>query len=166
MALWTLASGDVGVLAYVMPASETQGQLVGAGKSLNGREKKSGKEKSRRRRRAPGDKLLTDHFQTVGVVLASDWCQETFVIFCPITEQQDLEPFRVFLHDTYIQVSCSPCLLGLICLLPDIFIKSHLIFLGLSYFFYHNIVTTLLQWIRIRPNQSNQSSRCTKLITT
>ena len=31
------------------------------------------------RRRAPGDKVLTDQFQTVGVILASDWCQKTFV---------------------------------------------------------------------------------------
>ena len=29
------------------PSSETQGQLVGAGKSLNGREKNSGEEKSK-----------------------------------------------------------------------------------------------------------------------
>ena len=60
-------------------SSETQGQLVGAGKSLNGREKNSGEEKSRRRVRAPGDKVLTDQFQTVGEVLASDWCQKIFV---------------------------------------------------------------------------------------
>ena len=56
---------------------ETQGQLVGAGKSRNGREKNSGEEKSTTRR-APGDKVLTDQFQTVGVILASDWCQKTF----------------------------------------------------------------------------------------
>ena len=60
---------------FVFPASsETQGQLVGAGKSLNRREKNSGEEKSRRRVRAPGDKVLTDQFQTVGAILASDWC--------------------------------------------------------------------------------------------
>ena len=34
------------------PSSETQGQLVGAGKSLNGRGKKSGEEKSRTKYRA------------------------------------------------------------------------------------------------------------------
>ena len=34
-------------------------------------------------------KVLTDQFQTVGVILASDWCQKIFVFFCPITEQQD-----------------------------------------------------------------------------
>ena len=46
------------------PSSETQWQLVGAGKSLNGWGKNSGQEKSSRRVRAPGDKVLTDQFQT------------------------------------------------------------------------------------------------------
>ena len=64
-------------------SSETQGQLVGAGKSLNGRGKNSGEEKSSRRVRAPGDKVLTDQLQTVGAVLASDWCQKIFVFFLP-----------------------------------------------------------------------------------
>ena len=81
---------------------------MGAGKSQNGR-KNSGEEKSRRRRRAPGDKVLKDQFQTVRLVLASDWCQKTFVFFCPIAEQQDQESFRVLLHDRHIQASCSPC---------------------------------------------------------
>ena len=65
------------------------GVVSGGRKSLNGREKNSGEEKSRTRIRAPGDKVLTDQFQTVGVILASDWCQKIFVFFCPITEQQD-----------------------------------------------------------------------------
>ena len=56
---------------------------MGAGKSLNRREKNSGEEKSRRRVRAPGDKVLTDQFQTVGAILASDWCQKIFVFFLP-----------------------------------------------------------------------------------
>ena len=47
---------------------------MGAGKSLNGRENNSGEEKSRRRVRAPGDKVSTDQLRTVGAVLASDWC--------------------------------------------------------------------------------------------
>ena len=75
--------------ALLWPSSETQGQLVGAGKSVNGREKNSCAEKSRATRRAPGDKVLTDQFQTAGVVLASDWCHKTLVFLCPITEQQD-----------------------------------------------------------------------------
>ena len=56
---------------------------MGAGKSLNGREKNSGEEKSRMKIRAPGDKVLTDQFQTVGVILASDWCHKIFVFFVP-----------------------------------------------------------------------------------
>ena len=70
------------------PSSETQGQLVGTGKSLKWAKKNSGEEKSRTRRRAPGDNVLTDQFKTVRPVLASDWCQKTFVFFCPVTEQQ------------------------------------------------------------------------------
>ena len=56
---------------------------MGAGKSLNGREKNLGAEKSRATRRAPGDKVLMDQFQMAGVVLASDWCHKTFVFFVP-----------------------------------------------------------------------------------
>ena len=93
----------------LVASSETQGQLLGAGKSQNGRKKNLGEEKSRRRRRAPGDKVLKDQFQTVRLVLASDWCQKTFVFFCPIAEQQDQESFRVLLHDRHTQASCSPC---------------------------------------------------------
>jgi len=76
-----------GLFSVFFPSSENQGQLVGAGKSLNGQEKNWGEEKSRRRVRAPRDKVLTDQFQTVGAVLASDWYQKIFVFFCPITEQ-------------------------------------------------------------------------------
>ena len=48
-------------MADTQASSETQGQLVGAGKDLNGREKNSGEEKSRTRVRAPGDTLLRAH---------------------------------------------------------------------------------------------------------
>ena len=65
------------------------GAVSGSRESLNRREKNSGNEKSRTRIRAPGNKVLTDQLQTVGVILASDWCQKIFVFFCPITEQQD-----------------------------------------------------------------------------
>ena len=34
-----------------------------------------------------GDNVLPDQFQTVAAVMASDWCQETFVFFCPIRSQ-------------------------------------------------------------------------------
>ena len=47
------------------------------------------------------------------VVLASDWCHKTFVILCPITEQQNQESFHLFLHEPYIQACCSPYLSGL-----------------------------------------------------
>ena len=77
------------IVICTLPSSETQGQLVGTGKSLKRANKISGEEKSRTRRRAPGDNVLTDQFQTVRPVLASDWYQKTFVFFCPITEQQD-----------------------------------------------------------------------------
>ena len=33
-------------------------------------------EKERTARRAPGDNVLPDQFQTVAAVLASDWCQK------------------------------------------------------------------------------------------
>ena len=44
-------------------------------------------EKKRTSRRAPGDNVLPDQFQTVAIVLVSDWCQKTFVFFCPIRRQ-------------------------------------------------------------------------------
>ena len=65
------------------------GAVSGDGEKSKTGEKEFGEEKSRTRRRAPGDKVLKDQFQTVGVVLAFDWCQKSFVFFCPITEQQD-----------------------------------------------------------------------------
>ena len=64
------------------------GAVSGGGEKSSGRGKNSGEEKSRRRIRAPGDKDLTDQFQTVGAILVSDWCQKIFVFFCPITEQE------------------------------------------------------------------------------
>ena len=35
--------------------------------------------KERTARRAPGDNVLPDQFQTVAAVMASDWCQKTCV---------------------------------------------------------------------------------------
>ena len=52
-------------------SSETQGQIVGARERLNGR------------KRAPGDNVLPDQFQTVAAVLASDWCQKIFCVLLP-----------------------------------------------------------------------------------
>ena len=76
-----------------MPSSETQGQLVGGGKKSKRARKKCRRRKVKNTKKSPWDKVLTDQFQTVGVILACDWCQKTFVFFCPITEQQDLESF-------------------------------------------------------------------------
>ena len=86
--------------AASIPSSETQGQLVGAEKSLNRREKISGEEKSRRRIRAPGDKVLTDHFQTVGAILASDWCQKIFV-FSAQSQSSNTRSRVVFSYTKY-----------------------------------------------------------------
>ena len=52
----------------------------GEGKSK--RAEKYGSKKSKEKaRRAPGDNVLPDQFSTVTAVLASDWCQKTFVFF-------------------------------------------------------------------------------------
>ena len=82
------------------PSSETQGRLVGA------RGNKSGKEMKRRRFtskavKAPGNRLLPDHFQTALPMLPPDWAEKSFVLFCPIGEQQLLRYCGVFLHDGF-----------------------------------------------------------------
>ena len=60
--------------------------------------------------RINGPNVLPYQFQIVAAVLASDWCQKTFVFFCPIRAQQTLELFRVFLYAKYMNFSYSPCL--------------------------------------------------------
>ena len=37
--------------------------------------------------KSPWDNVLPDQFQTVGAVLASDWCQKTCVFLAPIKSQ-------------------------------------------------------------------------------
>ena len=66
------------------PSSETQGQIVGVRESLNGR-----KNMARRRtaRRAPGDNVLPDQFQTVAAVLSSDWAEKQKSFLAPIRRQ-------------------------------------------------------------------------------
>ena len=76
---------------------------MGAGKSLNGREKNVKNEN-----KSPWGQGFNGPVPTAGVVLASDWCQKIFVFFWPITEQQDYESFRAFLHEMNIHASCSP----------------------------------------------------------
>ena len=48
------------------------------------------------------------------------WCQKTFVLFCPIREQQTLQSFRVFLHAKYMKFGCSPRLFDLFWLFPEL----------------------------------------------
>ena len=97
------------------PSSETQGRLAGA------RGNKSGKEMKRRRftskaERAPGNRLLLNHFQTALLMLPPDWAEKSFVLFCPIGEQQRLRYCGVFLHDNcriailvWFVHQCSAC---------------------------------------------------------
>ena len=51
--------------------------------------------------KAPGNRLLPDHFQTALPMLPPDWAQKSFVIFCPIGAQQLLRYCGVFLHDDF-----------------------------------------------------------------
>ena len=85
----------------IITSSETQGQIAWQGKC--NREKENGdEEKHSMARRAPGDKFLPDQFQTVEVILNSDWCQKFFVFFCPIRDQQAVKSFHVFLHGSHL----------------------------------------------------------------
>ena len=54
----------------------------GEGKSKQA--EKYGTKKSKERREEP---LGTMSYQTTAAVLTSDWCQKTFVFFCPIRRQ-------------------------------------------------------------------------------
>ena len=51
--------------------------------------------------KAPGNQLLPDHFQTALPMLPPDWAEKSFVLFCPIGEQQLLRYYGVFLHDDF-----------------------------------------------------------------
>ena len=64
-------------------SSETQGQLVGAGKSLNGREKNSGEGKSRTQRRAllrvldfPSPEFFSHPFRLFAASTKCPWVSE------------------------------------------------------------------------------------------
>ena len=66
--------------------------------------------------RAPGNRLLPDHFQTALPMLPPDWAEKSFVLFCPIEEQQLLRYCGVFLHDDFriailalFDYQCSAC---------------------------------------------------------
>ena len=90
--------------ARSLPSSETQGQLVGVGKRLKGRGKKSGEEKSRTKVGAPGILLLTDQFRNlIKLILAQKY------FLCPIRVQLFPCYFRDFLfEDVHRQTLCSP----------------------------------------------------------
>ena len=82
-----------------MPSSETQGRLAEA------RGNKPGKKRRRRftskAERAPGNRFLSDHFQTALPMLPPDWAEKSFALFCPIGEQQLLRYCGVFLHNAF-----------------------------------------------------------------
>ena len=82
-------------------SSETQGQIARQGKCKRAKEN-GDEEKHSRARRAPGDKFLSDQFQTAEVILNSDWCQKFFVFFWPIRGQQAVKSFRFFLHGNHL----------------------------------------------------------------
>ena len=73
----------------------------GKGKSTLAKEN-GDEEKHSRARRVPGDTFLPDQFQTVEVILNSDWCQKFFVFFCPIRGQQAVTSLCVFLHGNHL----------------------------------------------------------------
>ena len=64
----------------------------GEGKSKQA-EKYGTKEKQRTARRAPGDNVLPDQFQTVAAVLASDWCQKNTKFSGTNQEPEQRPPF-------------------------------------------------------------------------
>ena len=70
--------------------------------SLKRAKQNGDEEKHSRARRPPGNTFLPDQFQTVGVILNSDWWQKFFVFFCPIRGQQAVKSFRVFLHGNHL----------------------------------------------------------------
>ena len=62
---------------------ETQGQIVGA----EGKSKRAGKygtKKVKNGEKSPWGQCLTRQVPNGRCYLASDWCQKTFVFFCPI----------------------------------------------------------------------------------
>ena len=88
-------------------SSETQGHLVGAEKRLNGRAKKSGEEKSRKKVGAPWDSSLNRPVPKPFKILACDWAQKYFL--CPIRVQLFSCYFRDFLFErVHRQTFCSP----------------------------------------------------------
>ena len=67
-------------------SSETQGQIVGARESLNGR-KNMARRKVKNDEKSPWGQCLTSPVPTVAAVLASDWCQKNTSFLAPIRSQ-------------------------------------------------------------------------------
>ena len=72
------------------PSSETQGQSVGQGDKVRRKFSSKGG-------RAPGYRLLQDHFQTVKRMLAPNWAQKVLCIIVP--NRRTVSP--EFFHDGY-----------------------------------------------------------------
>ena len=71
-------------LIFVSILGDPGADSGGKGKSKQAEKYIWNEEKYRTARRAPGDNVLPDQFQTVTAVLASDWCQKTCVFLAPI----------------------------------------------------------------------------------
>ena len=68
-------------------SSKTQGQIVGARESLNGR-KNMARRKVKNGEKSPwGQNVLADQFQTVAAVLPSDWVEKHKSFLAPIRGQ-------------------------------------------------------------------------------
>ena len=76
-----------GFFPSLRPSSfETQGQMVGARESLNGRKNKA-QRKVKNGEKSPWGQCLTRPVPTVAAVLASDWCQKNTSFLAPIRSQ-------------------------------------------------------------------------------
>ena len=74
------------------------GAVNGGARKINRRDERFHESLQGGVKRAPGNRLSPDHFQTAWRMLAPDWAENSFVLFCPIRERQLLRYFGVFLH--------------------------------------------------------------------
>ena len=97
--------------AGLEPSSETQGQLVGTGKSLKRAKKNSGEKKSRTQRRAPGDNVLTDQFKRSGQFWLLIGARKPLYFSAQTQSSGTRSHFASSYTIATMQASCSPCLL-------------------------------------------------------
>ena len=90
------ATKKIYIVARSYASSETQGQL--GREEINRARQQSVTSQAEK---APGNRLLPDHFQTALPMLLPDWAEKSFVLFCPIGEQQLPRYCCVFLHDDF-----------------------------------------------------------------